>query len=134
MSGVGSARRLLALFGLCDLATGLALLAAPAALFRLPGLGPAPADPIFVRWIGVFVASVGASYLYPWLGARQWLPARLGTIAEVTALQRTAVALFVAVAVVTGALAPGWLGVAAFDGAVAAAQVAIVRGGWLDAA
>jgi hypothetical protein len=88
-----------------------------------------------MRWIGLFVASVGAVYLYPWLlrGGALRRDQRLATVVEVTALQRAAVALFVCGAVAAGALAPGWLVVALFDGGVAMAQSALLRREGIDA-
>jgi hypothetical protein len=122
--------------GLADLVTGLALLAFPNFVVGLLEPAAVPlAAPVFVRWIGLFVASVGAVYLYPWLlrGGALRRDQRLATVVEVTTLLRTAVALFVAFRVTTGALGPGWLVVALFDGGVAMAQSALLRREGIDA-
>lgn len=107
--------------GAADAATGVALLAAPLWTLRRMGIAPLPAEPALLRWIGSFVLGVGAAYLLAFLP----LPRAAGrrrTVLEVTAVQRGAVALFVATATATGALPAGWLPVAAFDGALALLQ------------
>ncbi|HEX6200818.1 MAG TPA: hypothetical protein VF150_11170 [Thermoanaerobaculia bacterium] len=126
--------------GACDLATGALLLAAPAlalaALSALAtGLGaaplPVPAEPVYLRLVGAFVAGVGASYLYPFLPGMAARPGRLAAVAAVTALVRGSVALFLAAAVAVDALAAGWLVVAAVDGGLAAAQALLLAKGWI---
>lgn len=107
-----------------DLATGLALVLRPAWIAGLLGVSVAPQALLFLRWIGVFVACVGAAYLYPWLwpeGPSRW--GRLRVALEVTAGARVAVAGFVASAVVAAALSEPWLLVAGFDALVAIAQM-----------
>lgn len=112
-----------------DASTGLLLVVAPGAVLGLLRL-PVPDDPVFVRWLGVFVLAVGLAYAWPflWRDPRA-RTARLVAAFELTALVRFAVAAFLAVAVGSGALAPGGLGIAAFDAAVAAAQVALLARG-----
>ena len=118
---------LAAAVGACDLATGLALVAAPRATLALLGVVPPPAEPAFQRWIGAFVLAVGLAYLYPFLLDRKRLGARLATLFEVTAIVRTAVALVAGGAILAGELDRSWAGVPAFDAAVAAAQVVLLR-------
>jgi hypothetical protein len=104
------------------------LLAAP--LLVLGGMGVRDAvagDTIHLRYIGAFVAAVGASYLYPL--ALPGADRRVPVVLEVTALVRGAVALFVGGAVASGALAPPWLTVAAVDGGLAAFQLWLIGGG-----
>jgi hypothetical protein len=103
------------------------------ALLGIPGL---PAEPIFLRWIGVFVGGVGLAYLFPFLpGARPpGLAVRLGVVIEVTALIRTLVAVFVTFATAARALPAAWLSVAATDAALAAVQVAMLRRGFFGSA
>lgn len=125
-----AARRFLVAVGLCDLVTGLGLLIAPALVLGRLDPGLAAERSVFVRWLGVFVATVGAAYLYPWL-ARTARRGRIATSIEVTALQRGAVAIFVVAAVATAALGPLWLAVACFDGGVAAVQLDLLRRGWI---
>jgi hypothetical protein len=114
--------------GACDLSTGLLLIATPFTVLGLMGVAATPeasASGVYLRYIGTFVAAVGASYLYPFLlrdGAR-----RLPTVLEVTALVRGAVALFVATAVATRSLAPAWLLVAAVDGGLGVFQIWLLR-------
>ena len=120
--------------GLCDAATGVALLAAPLWTLARMGIEPLPTEPVFQRWIGAFVLAVGLAYLYPFLlrGAeRARRGDRLATVFEVTALARLAVALTAGGAIAAGALGPDWLGVPLFDAAVAVAQIALLRRGGL---
>lgn len=123
--------RLLAwLAGASDASTGAALLAAPELMLRLLAVPPV-AEPIFLRWIGAFVLAVGLAYLYPFALAASRRKARLRVVFEVTAIARAAVALTVGSAILAGALAAAWWGVALFDLALAAAQVALLAS-WDD--
>lgn len=119
-----------AVVGAMDLLTGIGLVGGPALTLRLMGI-VAPTGPAFVylRWVGVFVGLVGASYLWALGrgGAR-----RLRDVLELTAWCRAAVALFVVAMWRRGELVPAWLAVAATDGLVAAVQAGMVvrgRGG-----
>lgn len=118
------------LCGGSDTLTGLGLLIAPLPLLSAMGIHPLPAEPVFQRWIGAFVFGVGVSYLYPYFVARHDLRARfarLRTVFEVTAMMRLFVALSVGGAIAAGELERAWGTVAAFDFAVALAQVALLR-------
>lgn len=120
--------------GACDFTTGVLLIAAPFTVLGLMGVALAPeaaGDGVYLRYIGTFVAAVGASYLYPVVlalvtGGRAGAE-RLPTVLEVTALVRGAVALFVTAAVARGALATPWLLVAAVDGGLAVFQIWLLR-------
>lgn len=121
--------------GLCDAATGVALLVAPLWTLARMGIHPLPAEPVFQRWIGAFVLAIGLAYLYPFLlrGAERRI-ARLATVFEVTAIARGLVALTAGGAIAAGALPLAWLGVPLFDAAVAGAQVVLLaRGALRDA-
>jgi hypothetical protein len=132
--------------GFCDTTTGLLLVTRPDLTLNLMGIRDfaaidAAGGAIFLRWVGVFVGSVGLAYLYPWfLGLGSVLPSnlelrsRLHTVFEVTSIVRCAVAAFVAVSVVTGALSWPWLSVAATDLTLAVLQVVALRGGWFELA
>lgn len=122
--------------GACDTTTGVLLVLAPAAVTALLGVPGKLAEPIFLRWIGVFVGGVGLAYLLPFLlGARPpGFAARLRAVFEVTALLRAAVALFVTTAVAAKALPAAWLPVAATDATLAAVQLAMIHRGVLDPA
>jgi len=114
--------------GACDLATGVLLIATPFTVLGLMGVAEAPGtgvEGVYLRYIGTFVAAVGASYLYPLLLRNG--TERLPTVLEVTALVRGAVALFVTIAVATGSLAAPWLVVGAVDGGLAAFQIWLLR-------
>ncbi len=119
--------------GLCDTSTGLLLLFAPAFTLHMMGITRRPQPLFYASYVGVFVLCVGASYLVvPGTGlARavggtcwrtQWL---------LTALFRTAVALFVIGQVVVHAMQPAWLAVACTDGTFAAIQWLGLRKNWI---
>lgn len=118
-----------------DALTGLLLLAEPRAVLRLLGAavpGDAGGDLVLLRFVGVFVGSVGFAYLYPWL-TRDGGP-RLRNALEITAGMRLAVALFLGFAVMTGRLDLPWATVGAFDAVVATAQIGLLARGFLSAA
>lgn len=96
------------LAGLCDAATGAALLAAPGWVFAALALGQLPTPAAYASFVGAFVLAVGLAYLYPWLldGARR--ASRIRTMLEVTAISRLAVAVFLATALARGMLGPRW--------------------------
>jgi hypothetical protein len=115
--------------GLSDTATGVLLVVAPGLVLSMLGL-PLPSEPVYMRWIGVFVASVGFAYALPFLRpAGPERTARLVAVFEVTAVVRFAVAAFLAATVGCGALETGWLTVGAFDAVVALAQFALLARG-----
>lgn len=117
--------------GAGDLGTGIALLAAPELVLRLLTLPPV-GEPIYLRFVGAFVASVGAAYFWPFAGAeRGERTERLRAAFTLTALTRFAVAAFLALAVASGALGTAWLLVGGYDALVAVVQLGLrpaVRG------
>ena len=122
--------------GLCDAGTGLLLIAAPAWTLGLMGLSIIPQPVAFVRYIGVFVLSVGLTYLW---AAVRWplMPhAHIAWVAQwkITALVRLLVTLFVVWQVVSGAIEPRWISVAFSDGAFALVQIVGLAKGWLERA
>lgn len=130
-----SAILLCALAGACDGLTGLLLLAAPCYTLGLMHLKAVPAEPIYMRWIGIFVFSVGCSYFLPLLTRRaDVFQRRLVSVFEVTALIRTCVALFVGAALLTGKLEAGWFSVVFTDAALAAIQIVMLNTGALEPA
>ena len=122
--------------GLCDTSTGVLLIAAPAWTLGVMGLRVVPQPVAFVRYIGVFVLSVGLTYLW---SAIRWplMPhAHIAWTAQwkITALFRSLVALFVAWQVASAAIEPRWISVAFSDGAFALIQILGLAKGWLDRA
>lgn len=115
------------LAGAAELATGVLLVIDPRSTLALMGIAGRLAEPVYLRLAGAFVAAVGLAYLYPFFTADPGR--RLPAVIEVTALVRAVVAAFVAAAVAAGALAPGWLLVTVFDGALAALQLLLLRKG-----
>lgn len=118
--------------GLCDAGTGLALVLFPQATLDLLRL-PAVAEPIYLRFVGVFVAQTGLAYLYPWWRRTgEGTPPPVAVLFELTALARLSVATFLGVALVAGSLATPWLLVLVTDLVLALAQVAWLGTGDLD--
>jgi len=116
--------------GTCDTLTGLLLVSVPLSALSLMGVPDAPAEPIFLRWVGVFVGSIGLFYLYPFaIGDAARANARWRTVLETTALARFAVALFVAGSMATGALSRHWASVFVTDLALASFQCFLLRRG-----
>lgn len=124
------ARLLFLAAGACDTATGIALLAAPAATLALMGIEDGPRDPALVRFIGAFVLGVGASYLLALARASQ--PGFVRTVAEITALVRACVGGYVAIALYREALPFAWVAVAATDVTLATLQLTLLGKGWFD--
>jgi hypothetical protein len=122
--------------GLCDTGTGLLLIAAPVWTLRLMGLSFIPEPVVFIRYIGVFVLSIGLTYL--WAAAFWPLTshAHIGwsTQWKITALVRSLVAVFVVWQIVSAALEIRWISVALSDGTFAAIQWVGLRKGWLERA
>lgn len=118
--------------GLSDTLTGALLMIVPALTLRMMLL-QAPADAlVYVSFIGAFVFSVGLACLYGALLAyRASCRSRLEVVWLLTALARASVAVFVVAQVVSGALEPGWLTVAATDGTCVVIQALGLRQGWL---
>lgn len=121
------------LAGLCDTTTGLLLIFAPAFTLGMMGLSTIPRPVVFVGYIGVFVFSVGLTYL--WTVLRWPLDDRASLVWstqwKITALIRLLVALFVVVQVASGAIEVRWMTVACSDGALAAFQIVGLQRGWL---
>ena len=113
------ARIYAALVGTMDLATGVGLVFVPA--ITLGGMGvdvPGPDAVRFVRFVGVFVAAVGASY---WVALRREAAA-LRAAFEWTLLVRVSVGLFMGAAVTCGMFERRWMLVALTDLACAFVQ------------
>lgn len=114
--------------GASDTGTGALLVVVPGFMLGVLGI-PLPTETVYLRFVGVFVGAVGLAYLYPLLlRDRDARRARLIAALEWTAGVRLAVAGFVAVSVVVGALAEAWLLVGFFDAGVALAQFGLL--GW----
>ena len=124
------------LAGLCDTSTGLLLIFAPAFTLGMMGLSIIPQPVAFIRYIGVFVLSVGLTYL--WTVLRWPLDRRASLVWstqwKISSLIRLLVALFVVGQVVTGDLEVRWMTVAFSDGLFAAIQILGLQKGWLDCA
>ena len=122
--------------GLCDTATGLLLVAFPAWTFRLMGLTVIPQPLAFARYIGVFVLSVGLTYL--WAVARYPLNEHTALVWRaqwtITALIRTFVAVFILWQLSVQALEFRWITVALTDGLFAVVQMIGLKQEWIERA
>lgn len=120
------------LTGASDTATGAMLILAPAFTLGLLRVH-APSDAMpFLSFIGAFVFSVGLSCFYGavivGLGFGR---ARIEMIWLLTAIIRSAVAIFITQSVLIGSLESAWLTVAVTDGAFALFQAIGMRKRWL---
>jgi hypothetical protein len=119
-----------AVVGVMDLATGLGLMAMPAfTLAQMGAVAPGAEALGYVRFSGVFVGAVGASYL---VALARGGVARLRGALEFTLIARTGAGGFSAVAVAAGWFDRAWLVVAATDLACAAIQAWILARGMAD--
>ena len=117
------------LAGACDGLTGILLVLAPVLTLRLMQIPAIPAEPVYLRFVGVFVMSVGCTYLIPFIMQRDKLDLRLVHVLGFTAFIRICVALFIAVSVAVHALVPGWLAVLCTDAVFAGVQVSMLKSG-----
>jgi hypothetical protein len=113
--------------GCMDVATGILLMAAPAFTLKLMLVADPLVQPVFLRFVGAFVAGLGSLYFLALL--RRFEPGRLAAIMEATSLVRAIIAVFVTVSVAWGPLSPPWLSVAATDAGLAIAQIVMLRRG-----
>ena len=119
--------------GLCDTSTGLLLMFAPVFTLRLMGVTRAPQPLFYASYVGVFVLCVGASYLMiPGSGLAKTVRGTCWrTHWLITALFRTAIAIFVISEVSIGTMQPAWLAVALTDTTFAAIQWVGLRRDWI---
>ncbi|MGC4074567.1 MAG: DUF4345 family protein [Nibricoccus sp.] len=111
--------------GLLDFATGVALVFFPAQLLPLMRV-TVPTDDalVFLRFVGAFVAAVGASYLWAW-SRRD--PAHLRFVFTFTVIFRFAAGTYSAAAITRGWLSPAWLSVPVTDLVLVCAQLWLLR-------
>ena len=120
--------------GLSDTCTGLLLLFAPGFTLHLMGVTELPSPLYYARYIGVFVFSVGVTYLLIPAVVREapdsitWWRAQWA----ITAFIRSLVALFVLWQIVLGSMEGAWVAVLLTDGTYAAIQFTGLRKHWLD--
>lgn len=120
------------LAGACDFSTGILLMLAPDWTLALMGIRHPPEPIGYAAFIGAFVTSVGAAYLYgATLPMNSTNAPRWQTIWLLTALSRSLVALLLGWQVFSGKLETAWLTVVAMDGLLAALQWTGLSRGWL---
>jgi hypothetical protein len=118
--------------GVSDTSTGALLIAAPIEALGVMGLKVPEDSAPFLSFIGAFVLAVGLSYLYGGLlMGRNGSRPRLEAVWLLTAIIRSSVCVFVSTQVIAGALQPGWMLIAVFDGVCAFVQAVGLRKGWL---
>ena len=109
--------------------TGLLLIFFPELTLRLMHV-PAPDDPVFLQFVGCFVAAVGLTYF---IGLISWFfngrIARLQAAWEMTIPFRLAAALFVLTQVASHKLAGQWASVPIVDGAWSLVQAVLLYRG-----
>jgi hypothetical protein len=112
--------------GALDGAMGGSLLVGPAFTLQAMGLPVPGAEALlFVRFVGVFVATVGASYLWA-----LWRPVeRLRVVLGATILFRLATDAYTGATVLLGALPRAWSQVTLADSALIAAQAWLLAKG-----
>jgi uncharacterized protein YjeT (DUF2065 family) len=125
----GSLARIARLFtltaGAMDFATGLGLVFFPTQLLALMRVAtPAPDALVFLRFVGVFVAAVGATYLWAWSRRHT---ASLRFVFAFTIIFRFAAGTYSAFAIALGWLPPMWLSVPVTDLFLVAAQLWLLR-------
>jgi hypothetical protein len=107
------ARPFALLVGGMDLLTGLALLIAPAITLARMGATPVAGETIaFVRFVGVFVAAVGATYLWA-VAANDALRLRVALV--ITLFFRAGAGLYSSAMVAGGGFGHAWLIVSGTD-------------------
>ena len=113
--------------GALDFATGVGLVARPALVLQLMGAAvPGEEALLYLRWVGAFVAAVGACYL--WALGRKDVTLLRHTL-ELTILFRIAAGLFSAWALATGQLPGAWGSVPVTDLVLAAGQAWLLKCG-----
>lgn len=120
------------LTGFSDVATGALLAVAPALALQMLRLPQTTAiRGVSLAFIGAFVLPVGLAHLYGALAVYRGNCKRdLEMVWLLTAFIRSSVAIFLFAQVSVGALATGWLTVAAFDAACALFQAVGLSKGW----
>ncbi|WP_420239016.1 hypothetical protein ACOBR2_05330 [Telmatobacter bradus] len=116
-----------------DTLTGASLIIAPAFTLCRMGIVINDASQVYISYIGAFVLGIGLSCGYGALvlilrGDRT----RVQMVWLLTAIVRGSVAVFVTEQVLSHSLAPGWIGVAVFDGVCALVQGIGLRQEWLN--
>jgi len=119
-------KKLSLVFGVCDLATGVALMLCPSFVMTILMTEVAAESLVYIRYIGVFVFAVGFAYFLPYLPVKG-RKVDVWSVWNITALVRCFVAAFVLLQVVISILPTAWLLVAVVDGSIASAQFVLLR-------
>jgi hypothetical protein len=117
--------------GLFDTLTGALLCVAPEFTLRLMGVHGSSDIAPYLAYIGAFVFSVGLACLYGVVLFRYESFDRLEVVWLLTAISRSAVAIYVLKAILAGTLETGWISVAAFYTLCVGVQAIGLRHRWL---
>lgn len=121
------------LAGITDTLTGLLLLFAPAWTLHLMGVSHPPRPIWYASYIGVFVFCVGVSY-FAILRSR-WAQSTRATCWRtqwmITALIRSAIAIFILAKIATDNMSIVWMAVVLTDGFYASIQWIGLRRNWI---
>ncbi len=117
----------LILAGCCDGLTGIMLMVMPVSTLVMMGVASPVAEPVYMRWIGAFVYSVGFSYFIPFLSCTPETRRRRSvSVLETTLWIRIVIATFTTVSIIRGELDISWIAVPLSDVTLAAIQVTLL--------
>ena len=126
MEKIGTMYLLLA--GACDGLTGIMLMIIPVSTLVVMGVATPLAEPVYMRWIGAFVYSVGFSYFIPFLSCTPAARRRRSTsVLETTLWIRVVIAVFSTVSILRGELDVSWIAVPLSDVTLATMQAVLLK-------
>jgi hypothetical protein len=122
--------------GICDAGTGLLLTAFPVFILRHMGLTTFPVPLAYGRFVGIFVLSVGLSYLWTVVRWPLTKPTILVWLTQwkISGFIRALVAVFLIWQWMAHEIEAGWIKVLVFDGVLAAIQIIGLEQGWIERA
>jgi len=116
------------LAGCCDGLTGIMLMVMPVSTLVMMGVASPVVEPVYMRWIGAFVYSVGFSYFIPFLSCTPEARRRRSiSVLETTLWIRIVIATFTTVSIIRGELDITWMAVPLSDITLATIQVVLLK-------
>jgi len=115
--------------GLLDGLTGIILVFNPVFILSILGISAAPDSIIFIKYVGVFVFSTGASYFFSFAEKYFKIPSLNLSILiwHITSLTRISVSIFVFIKVFQVELSMPWLLVGLSDLSLAVFQIYLIQ-------
>lgn len=115
--------------GLLDSLTGIVLIFNPVFILSIMGISESFDSIVFIKYVGVFVFSTGASYFFTFAEKYFKIPSLSLSILiwHITSLTRILVAIFVFLKVLQGELSIPWLLVGFSDLSLALFQVYLIQ-------